>query len=130
MLGSSGRVVSKPRGSGYAVGIWLEDDGDDVLQVQAFDRTGIDIEKGLASAAITKQWDIWLYSGDDQAKAQVNCQPQTVLILPKLSFESVNCSVIDRDYLRRSGAVSIDIRDGTPILKHSRDAARNRPWRY
>ena len=51
VLTGHGRAVNKPRGSGYAVRIWLENDGDVATQPEAFERQGISAGKRQAEAA-------------------------------------------------------------------------------
>jgi competence protein ComEC len=126
----AGRVVNKPRGSGYAVKIWLENDGDAGTQTEAFAREGIISGKRNAEAGIGNGWQVYLYSGDDVEVAKSNCDAHTILILSKLDYTSETCIVIAPDYLRHSGAVSVNIKNGIPVFEHSRDAARNRPWGY
>ncbi len=125
-----GRVVNKPRGSGYAVRIWLENDGDVATQAEAALRDGVNGDKRNAIANISEDWLIYLYLGDDADVATVNCVEKTILVTSKLKGASGDCIQIDKNYLRRSGAISINMVEGTPMLKHSRDAARNRPWGY
>lgn len=124
------RVVSKPRGSGYSVNIWLENDGDGATQSEAFEREGLVNGDRSAEVQLANGWRIFLYSGNNAMVVQSNCTEKTILILSKLSIKSDNCVVIDRNYLAKSGAVSINIVSGIPVFKHSRDAARNRPWGY
>lgn len=126
----AGRVVNKPRGSGYAVKIWLENDGDAGTQTEAFAREGISSDKRYAEADISNGWRVYFYSGDDVAVAKSNCDLQTILILSKLEYTSETCIIIDTSFLRHSGAVSINMKNNTPVLKLSSDAARNRPWGY
>jgi len=126
----AGRVVNKPRGSGYAVKIWLENDGDPTSQAEAFERDGIDSGKRDAGADIGQTWRVYLYSGDDVRIVNSECRQRTILILSKLDYASEICTVIDPNYLRRSGAVAVNMKNGTPVFDHSRGAAKNRPWGY
>jgi competence protein ComEC len=130
LMTESNRVVNKPRGSGYSVRIWLENDGDIVTQAEAALREGINGEKHSAIAELSDGWRIYLYLGDEADVASENCTEKTILVISKLSGTAGNCIVIDKNYLRRSGAISINMVEGTPMLKHSRDTARNRPWGY
>lgn len=130
LLTEDGRVVNKPRGSGYSVKIWLENDGDGATQSDAFARGGIVSEKRRASAQLTNGTRIFLYSGDDQKVVQSNCNAGSILILSKVSYTSGTCEIIDVDYLKQSGAVSVNMEAGNPVFEHSREAARHRPWGY
>ncbi len=125
-----GRVVNKPRGNGYAVRIWLENDGDKTTQAESAVREGVNGDKHNAIADLSDGWRIYLYLGDEVDVAIANCTKNTILVTPKLSGMTGNCISIDKNYLRRSGAISINIDDGTPMLEHSRDTAKNRPWGY
>ena len=130
LMSEVGRVVNKPRGSGYAVRIWLENDGDAVTQAESASRDEVGGDKYNAIADLSDGWRVYLYLGDDAEVAAVNCTEKTILVTSKLSDMPRNCIAIDKNYLRGSGAISIDIIEGIPVLKHSRDAARNRPWGY
>ena len=125
-----GRTVNKPRGSGYSVRIWLENDGDSSSQIEAFTRNGIVSEKRQATAQLTDGWSVFLYSGDEPEIVRSNCKEKTILILSKLTQKSDTCEIIDIPYLRQSGAVSVDMHSGTPKFEGSKDTARNRPWGY
>ena len=124
------RVVNKPRGSGYSVRIWLENDGDIATQADAALRHGVDVDEHSAIAYLTDDWRIYLYLGKDKDVAVANCVDKTILVTSKLSGIDGNCMAIDKNYLHRSGAVSINIENGNPIFEHSRDAAKARPWGY
>ncbi len=130
LLTEVGRVVNKPRGSGYAVRIWLENDGDVATQAEAALRDGIDADKQRAIADLQDSWRIYLYLRDDVGVAAANCNEKTILVVSKLSGTSGNCIIIDKNTLRNTGAISINMIDGMPMLKYSRDAAKNRPWGY
>ena len=108
----------------------MEIDGDHIAQIDVFERVGIDIQQHLAAAHISNAWRVVLYSSDELDIVHDNCVKNTTLILPKLKFKSDRCVVIDANYLRRSGAISINMRSGSPVLIHSRETARNRPWGY
>ena len=125
-----GRVVSKPRGSGYAVRIWLENDGDVASQNEAAMRAGVNGDKHSFVAALSDEWRIYLYLGDDASVATANCVDNTILVTPKLFDVTGSCMKIDKSYLRKSGAISVNMVDGIPLFEHSRDTARNRPWGY
>ena len=125
-----GRVVNKPRGSGYAVRIWLENDGDVATQAEAALREGVNGDKHNAIADLSDGWRIYLYLGEDADVAVENCTEKTILVTSKLSGTAGNCIVFDTNYLRRSGTISINMGEGKPVLEHSRDVARNRPWGY
>ena len=125
-----GRVVNKPRGSGYAVRIWLENDGDVATQAEAALREGVNGDKHNAIADLSDGWRIYLYLGEDADVAVENCTEKTILVTSKLSGTAGNCIVFDTNYLRGSGAISINMGEGKPVLENSRDAAKNRPWGY
>ena len=128
VMTSQGRVVNKPRGSGYAVRIWLKNDGDQATQTEAFSRDGISGDKTLAMTAISKDWRVVIYSGEDMDVVQRNCLEGTILVLSKLVKTAGNCIVIDKNYLRHSGAIAVNIIENSPVFRHSRDMARHRPW--
>jgi hypothetical protein len=52
-----------------------ETTGTIVFRRKLFEREGIDVEKYLASAALSQDWKIRLYSGDDLTLVQTYCQP-------------------------------------------------------
>lgn len=130
LMTEAGRALNKPRGSGYAIRIWLENDGDMATQAEAAVRGGIAADKQHATAGLPNGWRIYLYLKDDVGVAAANCTEKTILVASKLSGVTGNCLIIDKNTLRSSGAISINMIDGTPMLKYSRNAARNRPWGY
>ena len=128
VMTSQGRVVNKPRGSGYAVRIWLENDGDQTAQAEAFERDGVRGDETLALIDITDDWQVAIYSGEDMEIAKANCLEYTILVLPKLTKITGDCIIVDKNYLRNSGAIAVDIVERAPVFRHSRDVARHRPW--
>jgi len=130
LMTEAGRVVNKPRGSGYAVRIWLENDGDVVTQAEAAERGGVLANKQRAIAKLPDGWRIYLYLKDDAEIADANCVHKTILVTTKLSNTSGNCIIVNKSTLRNSGAISVNMSDRTPTIQGSREAARNRPWGY
>ena len=122
------RVISKPKGSSYAVGIWLENDGDIATQLQSSERDGVVVTGRHFRGYLKSGWQVKLYSGDELTEATNSCAEQTILILPKLEYRSQHCIVIDRTYLRQTGAVAITVQNSIPQITNSRASAQRRPW--
>ncbi len=122
------RTISKSRGSGYAVGIWLENDGDMATQPEAFERNGINDSGKVTFADLADGWRVVSYSGDSLPEANELCQINTILISSKLDIQPSACTVVDKSSLRKSGTVAISIENGLARITNSRDAARFRPW--
>jgi competence protein ComEC len=96
LMTETGRAVSKPRGSGYAVRIWLENDGEITTQNKAAMRLRIDRGKYSAIAGISDGWRIYLYLGDDSEVAATHCTENTILVVSKLTNTAGECIVIGK----------------------------------
>ncbi|MEQ3626294.1 MAG: ComEC/Rec2 family competence protein [Celeribacter sp.] len=121
-----GRALTKTRGSGFAAGIWLENDGDPVLQAQAAARAGW---AGPAEdrRAVVAGVPVRVLSGRGQAtRLAGRCGPG--LLITSVAIEpppAGPCRLLDPPARRRTGALAVDA-DGQVITARQRQGAR--PW--
>ena len=124
----AGRVLSKPKGSGFVAGIWLENDGGPVAQAQAAARSGLLIE-GRRVVANVGDWRVLQVSGKTALAAVVDCDGADVLISNQIDEVSRSCAVYDLAALRNTGALALDIAEnGDLLIDTAHRIAGQRPW--
>jgi len=128
-LENTRRVISKARGNGYGVRIWLENDGDRVDQAAASMRKGVIRQGKLGYFTFENGWRIALYTGKNLLDIEGICDEKTILVSIHVMPDGA-CLKIDQAYLDRSGALSVNFENGNPQLISSRETAKNRPWGY
>ena len=123
-----GRALSKPRGSGFVAGIWLENDGWPVAQDIAAARTGF--TKGMRSAAVDLgDWRILQVSGKTSLAALSDCDGADILITNQVDETARSCTVYDLTRLRATGALAMDITSsGDLLVTSAHHVAGHRPW--
>lgn len=123
----SGRALSKPRGSGFVAGIWLENDGQPVAQDVAAARDGIS-KDGRMSWVALGEFDILHTTGKTALEQFTGCNGANVLISNQKLEEDRPCTVIDINELRRRGSMALDEIDGRLTITSARDVSGVRPW--
>ena len=114
-MGETGRVLSSPRGNGFAAAAWLVADGD-----MSDRRAGLDRGPPLPDEVVHLL---------DPALAPAQCLPGRLLISPlALDLPDPACRLVDGAMLARLGAMAIDHgADGGWHLRGVDDGAP-RPW--
>ena len=128
LMGREGRVLSKPKGSGFVAGIWLENDGDRPDQKRAASRDGLD-QSGRITTAVIGGTKITQISGKTALATVIGCDRAQVLILTVSDPKARPCDVYDVERLRQTGALAIDLDEtGALVITTSRDVAGDRRW--
>ncbi|WP_370394305.1 ComEC/Rec2 family competence protein [Cognatishimia sp.] len=108
VMTEAGRALSKPRGQGFAARVWLENDGDPVKQLEAFERRG-----GGQKDAVFAYLDghaIWVESSKKKLDQKVACRSSDILIASKEVRQSFPCPVITPKTMAKTGALAIYVR--------------------
>ena len=126
--GPEGRALSKPSGSGFVAGIWLENDGGPVLQEVAAERPGLTREGRVVFASLG-DWDIVQTSGKTALAALDGCGNAHVLITNQVDEVQRPCIVYDVTRLRQTGALGLDLlENGDLQINTAHAVAGFRPW--
>ncbi len=129
VLGDQGRVLSKPKGSGFAAKSWLENDGDGVEQADAFARAGFGGTKGALEFRIAGQGFVHLSGrGSSERVAQACAQAAIVIVTAKVDADDFPCQVFDPKRLRQTGALAFIVTDGDLEMVSAREVAGQRLW--
>ena len=117
IMGSEGRVLSKPKGDGFAARVWLENDADPATHARAALRP-----LPLRPIGVT-----WVSAKD---AATLTCPASGYVVTPAWRTGAAGCPrIIDRAFLGRTGALQGRIGDdGTLQWRSTRDVAGVRPW--
>lgn len=131
LMTPAGRALSKPKGAGFVVKSWLEDDGDLADQPAAFARPGIAGAKGAARFDLAGQKVAHFFGKGAALRAEGACDGAAIVILSERWEAPVppGCLIFDTRSLARSGALAIDPgADGPPRIVSARAAAGSRLW--
>jgi competence protein ComEC len=123
----AGRVLSKPRGDGFAAESWLQNDGDAVPQEVAAARPGVTQSRARSDLDVNG-WRIVQVRGKAAAEAaRAACTPGVVVVSPeRLPGDLGPCTVLDGALFRRAGSVALS-RDRDSLRMTAAEGAR-RPW--
>lgn len=118
LLTPEGRVLSKPRGDGFAAASWLENDGDGADQLEAAARAGLG-EGGVAVGGLRLVHVTGRGAGERAADV---CRGADVVVTTARAVTGP-CRVIGPDFLSREGAVALGA-DATLVTARARSGAR------
>lgn len=125
VLTDQGRAMSKPRGNGFVAKVWLENDGDSVVQDKASLRWPSSKNKSLGNKLRIIQalsGEIVHVTGKRAAAGFDHCsQGQIVVSAVELDFDGP-CEIFDPKRLRKTG--SLAIHDGKIITAASLSGQR------
>lgn len=126
--GPEGRALSKPTGSGFVAGIWLENDGGPVLQEVAAARPGLTREGRIVRTSLG-EWEIVQTSGKTALAALDGCDNAHVLITNQTDDLPRPCLVYDIARLRQTGALGVDVLENGDLQINTAHAVVGaRPW--
>lgn len=112
------RVLSKPKGQGFAAASWLENDGDRADQSQAAARRGV---PRLRIARFRET--------PGAAELDTICAAGGMVLLPEAAMgQTPGCLIIDGRRLRELGAVAVHARGGVLTATGARAASGRRLW--
>ena len=130
LMGEEGRVLSTPRGGGFAAENWLENDGDLVGQEAAAARAGFSGPKGAREFTFAGLSGVAL-SGKGAAEAlPAACASHDLVVIAARAdreFDPASdCVLIDQTRLRQTGALAFRLRNGEITVSGTR--AEPRLW--
>ncbi len=128
LMTDAGRALSKPKGSGFVAGIWLENDGAPVAQDVAAARPGLRIEGRVARATLAG-WEVVQVSGKTALAEMRGCGAADILVSNQTVEGQRPCLVLDVAALRQHGAVALSVDESGQLkLTSARDVTGTRPW--
>jgi len=128
LQGPEGRVLSKPTGSSFVAGVWLENDGGPVPQAQAAAREGLTTE-GRVTTANIGEWRVLQVSGKTALAGVAGCDRADILISNQVDEVARPCLVYDLASLRNTGALAVNLAPNGDLLVDTAYAvAGRRPW--
>lgn len=125
VVGHEGRVLSSPRGAGFAARNWLENDGDLVSQAIAAERPGMSGETGERHFRIGPVSGVALRGkGAEQRLAAACAQADLVVIAAVVASRPGDCLLLDRGLLQESGGLALTVAPEGVYVRAVRDARR------
>jgi len=128
LQGPEGRVLSKPTGSAFVAGVWLENDGAPVAQAQAAAREGL-ISQGRVTWAEIGEWRLVQVSGKTALAGLTGCDGADILISNQVDDVVRPCLTYDLARLRNTGALALNLApNGDLLIETAYGNAGKRPW--
>lgn len=131
MMTPAGRAMSKPKGAGFVVDAWLQDDGDLADQPTAWLRPAFAGENGLAEASWNGGLLAHLTGKMAADRAVALCEKGQMVVLSgywQRSRGQTPCDLWDAGRLSATGAVAFYLNgDGVRVVT-ARQAAGDRMW--
>jgi len=128
LMSAEGRVLSTPRGGGFAAENWLENDGDMGGQEAAAARVGFTGPKGAREFRFAGLRGVSLSGKAAVAAVPAACASHDLVVIAarmEQGFEAPpGCVVIDQGFLRQTGALSFRLRGGVITVSGTRQVAR------
>ncbi|WP_185960836.1 ComEC/Rec2 family competence protein [Aliiroseovarius halocynthiae] len=127
---SDGRVMSKARGEGFAARSWLENDGDAATQQTAFERAGFGGQRGQLKVDLPGLSIMHLSGRGAEDRLGDACAKVDVVVLAAWREGALptGCSVLDRKYLTKTGAVAVHLAPKGWYITPSRTEGISRLW--
>ena len=113
VMTEAGRALSRPKGSGFAASVWLENDGDGASRQDASARweAGSRLERHVQVAGITMRHLV----GKRGATAFEGCSTSEIVITSAPLPNDAGCEVYGPERLRDTGAVALFLRHGVLV---------------
>jgi competence protein ComEC len=128
LMGADGRILSRAKGGGFVAGVWLENDGAPIAQMDAAAKGGFN-RQGRQIAFNLGDWHMIAVTGKTALAALTGCGGADILISNQTVQSKRPCRVIDVISLRKTGALAFDLSaDGDLITTTARQVAGQRPW--
>ncbi|PZR00011.1 MAG: competence protein [Cereibacter sphaeroides] len=126
LMGPQGRAVSSAKGAGFAVGSWLENDGDLVDQAQA------SVRKGFVGPPEMRSFSVGTWRGvalkgktGFRRLAEACASADFVIVSVRAEGVPTGCEVIDAEYLAKTGTLAIrQARTGALVIEATENADR------
>ncbi|AVO39253.1 ComEC/Rec2 family competence protein [Pukyongiella litopenaei] len=125
VMTETGRALSKPRGSGFIAGVWLENDGDGATQERAAARWPEG--DGRVRRILAGGHEILHVSGKRAARSLETCRPGQVVVASVPVDPPGGCIVYDPPRLRQTGSIAISGGVTVTARQVSGDRLWNRP---
>ena len=127
VMTDAGRVLSKPRGDGFAANNWLENDGETVGQEAAAGRAILSVGERLWLAEVAGM-PILQVGGVAALASLTGCNGAAILITNEDAGAGRPCLVLDPRALRDTGAIAGHIHDGRLYLVTVAEVSGHRLW--
>jgi len=126
LWGAEGRALSTPKGAGFAADSWLQNDGDLAGQQTAAARPGFSGPKDARRFTLGGRRGVVLTGSKAAGRAAQACRDvEIVIVADRVDPAPAGpCLLIDRAFLRKSGALALTIDGETLRLVPSRQAER------
>ncbi|MCU0802111.1 MAG: ComEC family competence protein [Rhodobacteraceae bacterium] len=118
LIGPEGRALSAPRGAGFAVKSWLENDGDLALQAEAALRPGFEGEAGARAFTIGRWRGIVLTGRGAADRIAAACATHDLVVLGAIAdTPPADCLLLDQTRLALTGPLAITAQaDGLHLI--------------
>lgn len=128
VLTPQGRVLSKEKSDSFVARSWLENDGDDGFQAQAFQRPGFQHGHGHSVTTIGALTITQLHGRGWKDALDASCAAGLVVVARDIDAPPADCDLLDQAALRDTGALALRHSDGQWHQIAAKAHAGDRPW--
>jgi competence protein ComEC len=128
LMTQEGRAVSRPKGEGFAARVWLENDGDGEDQAAAAKRPGFDQQRAQTALTLGGLRIVQLRGKTGAQRYPETCAEADLVIVSEPVTQRSGCVTFDIRDLRKSGALSITVRDNRVHIEKARAGDGTRLW--
>ncbi len=127
LMTESGRALSRPRGSGFVAGVWLENDGLGSSQPEAAELWPQPISNRVARADLGGV-EILHLQGKRAARSVTDCTSSQIVVSSVDLDLPGGCRIFDPRQLRASGSVAVWTAETGARVVTDRDLSGHRLW--
>jgi len=130
VLGAEGRILSSPRGDGFAASLWLENDGDLADQGTAAARPGFSGPAGARRIRVDGATLVHVTGRSGATRAAEACRAADIVVTTAALDPAPPgpCLMLDADRLGRLGAAAITVEARGIGVTHAHAATAGRMW--
>lgn len=130
VMTQQGRALSKPQGEAFVARNWLSNDGDMAAQQVAAERAAFQGAKNSRTTIVNGVSFAHVTGRGARDRAEAICQAHDFVILSGWLAGDVpeGCTVFDKKFLAKHGAVALWIEGGEPRVETSKTDMIRRPW--
>ncbi len=128
VMTENGRALSKPKGDGFAADVWLENDGDPVVQPEAFARGDFDVKGRMRWFQVGGATVLHATGKVAASEALEACEEATLIVVNVEVSAPDGCTVYDLKRLRFEGALALTPLADNIKITSTRDLTGSRLW--
>ncbi len=128
VMTEQGRAMSKAKGDGFSAEVWLENDGDPVLQAEASQRMTSEAKDRMRWIVVGEYALLHATGKVAASEARLQCGKADLVVVNVALEAPAGCRFYDLGRLRREGALAVSFDKDAMRVITAHDRAGTRPW--